>query len=64
KLATQFDVATLWVLDGNTRARRFYEKSGWRSDGATQTVDEGPAAGLMELRLRSTLSLHRKEAPL
>ncbi len=26
-------VAALWVLEGNGRGRRFYEKEGWRSDG-------------------------------
>ena len=25
--------ATLWVLTGNDRARRFYERHGWRPDG-------------------------------
>ena len=28
--------AVLWVLDGNTRARRFYEAGGWTADGATR----------------------------
>jgi GNAT superfamily N-acetyltransferase len=28
--------ATLWVLDDNPRARRFYEAGGWRLDGATR----------------------------
>jgi GNAT superfamily N-acetyltransferase len=28
--------ATLWVLDGNTRARRFYERAGWSADGAVK----------------------------
>jgi GNAT superfamily N-acetyltransferase len=26
-------VAQLWVLEGNTRARRFYESRGWKPDG-------------------------------
>src|SRR6266498_2246427 len=26
---------TLWVLEGNTRARRFYERAGWRPDGTS-----------------------------
>lgn len=30
-------VATLWVLSGNARARRFYEHCGWRWDGAERT---------------------------
>ncbi|OBH11993.1 GNAT family N-acetyltransferase [Mycobacterium sp. E1747] len=29
--------AVLWVLDANTRARRFYERGGWRLDRACRT---------------------------
>ena len=29
-----FAVVTLWVLETNERARRFYEVAGWRADGA------------------------------
>ena len=29
-----FRAATLWVLEANERARRFYERAGWRTDGA------------------------------
>jgi GNAT superfamily N-acetyltransferase len=32
-----FARATLWVLDRNARARRFYEKAGWAADGATHS---------------------------
>ena len=28
-----FDTATLWVLETNERARRFYEAAGWTHDG-------------------------------
>ena len=28
-----FSVVTLWVLETNERARRFYEVAGWRADG-------------------------------
>jgi RimJ/RimL family protein N-acetyltransferase len=31
---TGFTEAVLWVLPGNSRARRFYEVAGWRHDGA------------------------------
>jgi len=41
--------ATLWVLDGNTRARRFYEAAGWHSDGETK-MEERPGARLHEVR--------------
>ncbi len=33
--------ALLWVLDGNVRARRFYERDGWRFDGTRRTVTYG-----------------------
>jgi ribosomal protein S18 acetylase RimI-like enzyme len=32
--------AVLWVLDGNDRAAAFYEREGWRRDGATR--EENP----------------------
>jgi len=32
-----FADATLWALETNARARRFYEAAGWRPDGATKT---------------------------
>jgi ribosomal protein S18 acetylase RimI-like enzyme len=35
--ALGFDEATLWVLEDNPRARRFYEAGGWRLDGASRT---------------------------
>lgn len=33
--------AYLWVLDGNDRAIRFYERQGFRLDGATKTEPVG-----------------------
>ena len=33
--------ATLWALDTNARARRFYEIGGWKTDGATKVHDWG-----------------------
>jgi GNAT superfamily N-acetyltransferase len=36
------DTARLWVLEGNTRARRFYEKRGWFVDGTTRVVPFPP----------------------
>lgn len=32
-----YDTASLWVLSGNDRARRFYEHAGWHFDGAERT---------------------------
>lgn len=34
-----FGDAILWVVERNARARRFYERSGWRPDGGAKTVD-------------------------
>lgn len=42
-------VAALWVLDTNARGRRFYEKQGWRHDGAVK-VDHRDGFDLTELR--------------
>jgi RimJ/RimL family protein N-acetyltransferase len=36
-----FASATLWALETNARARRFYERRGWRPDGATKLHDWG-----------------------
>jgi GNAT superfamily N-acetyltransferase len=47
--------ATLWVLDSNTRARRFYERKGWAPDGTTQ-VDVRDWADLHEVRYRGPLT--------
>jgi ribosomal protein S18 acetylase RimI-like enzyme len=35
-----FEAAVLWVLQGNDRAASFYEREGWRPDGATR--EENP----------------------
>jgi GNAT superfamily N-acetyltransferase len=41
--------AILWVLDGNHRACRFYERTGWRHDG---TVRESPVGKVVTRQLR------------
>lgn len=41
--------ATLWVLDGNAPARRFYERGGWHPDGHTKR-DESRGFPLDEIR--------------
>ncbi len=45
------DEVTLWVLDGNVRARTFYERQGWTFDGGTKEDDRGEVI-LSELRYR------------
>jgi L-amino acid N-acyltransferase YncA len=47
--AAGFRRATLWVLDGNCRARRFYERHGWHADGSIKVDDRG-TFHLRELR--------------
>jgi GNAT superfamily N-acetyltransferase len=34
--------AHLWVLEANQRARRFYERRGWRENGTTRVVPYPP----------------------
>jgi len=46
-----YTAATLWVLEENTRARRFYEHAGWRPDGATKT-ERWRGVDLTEVRYR------------
>jgi GNAT superfamily N-acetyltransferase len=53
--AAGFSAATLWVLDTNLRARRFYEAAGWVADGTTKVDDRGTFA-LREVRYRTTIS--------
>lgn len=49
-----FDAAILWVLEGNERARRFYEIGGWQVDGATKDVVIADMS-LAEVRYRLAL---------
>jgi len=38
-LTEEYTTAMLWVLEDNPRARRFYEREGWRHDGGrTETM--------------------------
>lgn len=39
--AASYHSATLWVLDTNARARKFYERRGWAPDGASKLHDWG-----------------------
>jgi ribosomal protein S18 acetylase RimI-like enzyme len=58
RLAEDYGVATLWVLEGNPRARRFYEAAGWQVDGARQAV-ERLGASPAEVRYRKRLDRRR-----
>jgi GNAT superfamily N-acetyltransferase len=52
--ANGYGSATLWVLDDNPRARRFYENAGWTVDGSLR---EGEHLGVRttEVRYRKPL---------
>ena len=54
-VAAGYDQAILWVLEGNERARPFYERWGWRPDGATRDEPNGDAPPLKDLRYRRPL---------
>jgi len=47
--------ATLWVFEANPRARRFYERHGYRTDGATSIFERGGGQAV-EIRYRRPLS--------
>lgn len=49
-----FEEATLWVLDDNPRARRFYEAAGWAIDGA-EKEDDFLGTRVREVRYRISL---------
>jgi len=46
--------AVLWVLDGNTRAERFYRRDGWHADGRRQQ-EEVWGVSVVEVAYRRTL---------
>jgi ribosomal protein S18 acetylase RimI-like enzyme len=50
-----YEDATLWVLEGNSQARQFYEGAGWRFDGTRQTIDVG-GHDLSEVRYFKSLT--------
>ena len=49
-----YRAATIWVLAGNTRARRFYAQCGYDADGGAQDERVGPAV-LPSVRYRRSL---------
>jgi len=49
-----FTAAVLWVLESNTRARRFYELAGWTPDGAEKD-DVMAGTTIREIRYRREL---------
>lgn len=51
------DEAFLWVLAANVRARRFYERNGWTTDGVQQAVVLG---GVSAQQVRYVTALRRQ----
>ena len=47
--------AVLWVLPGNSRARRFYEVAGWATDGTERTAE---VSGVVVAEVRYRRRLH------
>jgi ribosomal protein S18 acetylase RimI-like enzyme len=50
-LRASYSDATLYVLEDNPRARRFYEREGWALDGVTK-ADEFLGMPVPEVRYR------------
>lgn len=54
--AEGFDIAVLWVLDDNPRARRFYERHGWEATGISADFDEYCEVRVPEVEYRKELA--------
>ena len=54
--AEGFDIAVLWVLDDNPRARRFYERHGWKTSGIEADFDDYCEVKVPEVEYRKELS--------
>jgi ribosomal protein S18 acetylase RimI-like enzyme len=53
--ARKFEQVTLWVLEGNQRARSFYESFGFIPDGAIKDDDHWKSFAVREVRYRLSL---------
>jgi ribosomal protein S18 acetylase RimI-like enzyme len=51
-----FREAVLWVVRENARARAFYERFGWRADGAAKSDDGISGAAVHEVRYRRAIT--------
>ncbi len=56
--AAGFEAATLWVIETNQRARRFYAIAGWTPDGSRKMETLGPST-IAEVRYRLSLRAAR-----
>jgi GNAT superfamily N-acetyltransferase len=60
---TGYERAVLWVLRDNPRARRFYEKCGWSSRGATSGWAPPGEVEVPEVRYEITVDVRSAQAP-
>jgi GNAT superfamily N-acetyltransferase len=56
QLRREYDVAYLWVLEDNPRARTFYERAGWAPDGSRK-AEERFGVRAPEVRYRKELGV-------
>jgi GNAT superfamily N-acetyltransferase len=59
----RWQALTLWVLEANMQARRFYEAHGFEADGASQIDARLTGAPLHLLRYRRLLALPPADGP-
>jgi GNAT superfamily N-acetyltransferase len=55
QLRSEYETATLWVLEDNPRARGFYERAGWFADGERK-AEERFGVRAAEVRYRKELA--------
>ena len=53
--AEGFVTSVLWVLDDNPRARRFYEREGWKATGIAANFDDYCEVSVPEVEYRKEL---------
>ncbi|NUR76539.1 MAG: GNAT family N-acetyltransferase [Thermoleophilia bacterium] len=58
QLRSEYAEATLWVLEDNPRARRFYERAGWAVDGGRKAEPRWDVRA-PEVRYRKRFELRR-----
>ena len=54
--AREYKAMTLWVMTGNDRARRFYERLGYEADGAKRTNTRLIGTPFDEMRYRKVIA--------
>ena len=59
--ALGYSAAILWVLESNTRARRFYERAGWAADGRIKIETLPDNVELREVRYRTRFGQQNEE---